>query len=99
MAGTDVLQWLSAVPGVVAVLGGAVGLGVIHQRSRTQDRRIDDLEDDVKPLRENLGRIDERTRSSDVKLEAVDRKIDTMMANMLDDARNMLPRQRRPSGT
>lgn len=91
----DPLEWLAAIPGIVAVLGGAVGLGMMHQRIRGVEENVKD----ISTLRENLGRIDERTKSSGEKLDAVDRKMDTVIGNMLNDARTLLPRQRRASGT
>lgn len=79
-SGFDPMAWLTAIPGVIALLGGAVGVGAIHQRVRN-------LEDDIKDmsaLKGDVARIDERTKSAADKLESVDRKIDTVIATMLD---------------
>jgi len=88
MASVDFPQWLSAIPGVAALGGAAFGFGVLRQRVRNLEEDVRD----VPALRENLGRIDERTQNLVKTTEKMDGKLDTIISNMLTDARTVLTR-------
>lgn len=87
----DPLSWVAAIPGVIALLGGAVGVGALHQRVRNVEKAVEDLPG----MRENLARIDERTKSTADTVKSMDGKIDEVIANMLADARGTPARSRR----
>lgn len=51
---------LSAIPGVLALVGAALGIGRASQRLRTLELRVNELTD----LKDTVTRIDERTKQA-----------------------------------
>jgi len=84
----DLPQWIAAIPGAAALVGVGVTYGVMRQRVRN----LEDSVKDFPAMRESFGRLDERTSNLVKTTEKMDTKLDTIIANMLTDARTVLTR-------
>lgn len=70
---------LELMPGVMGLLGAAVGYGSMNQKVRN-------LEEKIKPISEfsdQIGRIDERTKSTDRKVDGVKDQVDRIVERFL----------------
>ncbi len=91
MASLGVYEWIVAVPGLLALLGVAVGYGTLRQKVKT----LEDQMQHLSLLSESVVRIDERTQHSaqgliDVKqsINGVASKMDDFLKVLIGEARS-----------
>lgn len=74
---------LGAVPGLLALLGAAVGYGRLTQRLATVETKMTKVEN----LANDVARIDERTLNTAKGVEAIDGKLTVVTEHLLSEAR------------
>lgn len=91
MPSLGVYEWIVAVPGLLALLGVAVGYGTLRQKVKT----LEDQMQHLSLLSESVVRIDERTQHSaqgliEVKdsVQAIGNKMDGFLQVLVGEARS-----------
>lgn len=86
---------LAAVPGVLALVGGAMGYARLQQRMTSVEKDLSKVQD----LSDKVTRIDERTLSTDRAITDVKQSVDRLVQNMIDEPSRWHERnrERRPN--
>jgi hypothetical protein len=93
---------LAAVPGALALGGALVGYGRLQGELRGVHSRMDTMDEKVTKLegmQTDIARMDERTKSTDANVRAINDKMDTVTEHLLSEARSFAiqtMREKRP---
>ena len=82
---------ISAIPGLVALVGAAVGHGRTMQRLATVERDVSDVRD----LKSQVTRIDERTLNTDRNVTSMKDDLATVTEHLLSAGRSFIEQPRR----
>lgn len=77
---------VGAIPGVVALIGCAVGYGRLVQRLQTVERDLAE----VKDLKEKVSAIDERTKNTQADVRDVKTDVGRLVEHMLGEQRSFM---------
>lgn len=83
MVASAVELGLAAVPGVIALLGGAVGYGRLLERLRAVERDVADVND----IKTKVAAIDARTTSTENNINSIKGSVDKIYEYLLGEAR------------
>lgn len=86
MIGMSVYEWLIAGPGILALIGVAVGYGALRQRVKTVEEQLKEL----LKLPTLIATIEERTSNMNMNVNSLNGKIDSFLGVTLNEmAANM----------
>lgn len=83
---------VTASPGIIALIGAAVGYGRLMQRMSAVESDVHEL----KGLNETVARIDERTKAGAEDMKAVRADLSSIVGSALEMIRSYAPRQTPP---
>lgn len=104
---TNVVAWISAVPGVAAILAGLVGYGALLNRVKNMEAEMATVKSDLAELRAQgivVARIDERSLAQQSvterltgQLDRMDHKLDGVLIASVREARTFRDDARSPA--
>jgi hypothetical protein len=97
----NVIAWISAVPGVAALIAFFVGYGALLNRVKNVESDVVNIQRELAELRatrETVARIDERTKATQDQVGRMDGKLDGALTTLLGETRTWRDRERSLGG-